>query len=483
MIQWRSSWERYALAVVVTAVASLLYILAGPADVDSDLRYFGFTLAVLISSILAGLGPGILATALGGFVSAYFLLPPIFSIQVASPQRTAHLILFVGEGVLVSFIGNMIRDACTEDTDVHWAKRYLTAVLFVVGATILKLLSWRDFEREMPFALYYAVTVASAWSGGFGPGLVATLLATVLARYFFIDPVYSLSVHSPMAAARVFLFITEGIILSILAGRYITARRLTNHMIERIRGYGERLWKSSEDARALRAISRDVVWEWDIPSAATIGNEDSGTADEGSSFTLWLKRIHPRDRLKVIASLKAAMEEGRLEWCDDYRRLIPGKGYVHVSDQAFILRDNAWNPVRVVGRSADVTDVKSAPHGFESEGAYRALFENNPHAMLLADGGLHIVDANDAACDVLGYTREAVRKLGLADVLPGPAKGMLLELTPEEPTSIAFEEDCVRASGERFRAKISAAIVSGIEKTSADRLITIEEMAEAEMNS
>src|SRR5438552_523760 len=165
MYRLYSPWGRYGGAVVLTFVASLVYLLAGPPDVNSDLRYFGFALAVVISAILGGLGPGLLATGLAGLISAYLLLPPIYSIQIASVERTSELILFLGEGLLLSFAGNMIRDADTADVTASGLRRYLSPVLFVAVATGLKLIALRGLEHELPFALFYATTAASAWAG------------------------------------------------------------------------------------------------------------------------------------------------------------------------------------------------------------------------------------------------------------------------------------------------------------------------------
>jgi len=474
------------VAVVLTLAASVSYLIAGPPEVDADVRYFGFAIAVLISSLLAGLGPALLATGLSAFASAYLLLPPIFSVQIASEDRMARLILFIGEGVFLSFVGDRICTIGHETIDLPRLQRYMAAVLFVLGATGLKLLAWGNFEHNIPFAFYYTATAASAWVGGIGPGLTAVFLSSLCARYFFIDPTNSLAVQSPLAAARVLLFLTEGIVLATLAGRYLPARRLLSRAREQMRRYGKQWLKHSEDARALKAISRDVIWEWDFPSFSAVTANEHDTPDvvtPENSFRVWLQRIHPKDRLKVLASLRTAIEQGRPEWAYEYRRLDPGNGYLHVSDQAFIIRDHAWNPVRVVGRSTDVTDAKWASHRFEGNTSYRALFERNPQAILLADTGSHIVNANEAACDVLGYGRDQLTKLSLDDVFRSSAKGVLLGLTPDDPSSITFEDECVKASGEVFRAKIHAATVSGIEESSVDRIITIEETSESEVDS
>ena len=478
----QSSWGRYGLAVVTTATASLIYFRARVSGVESDVKYFGFAIAILFSSVTGGLGPGLLATALAAAASSFLLRAPLFSLPGASEERAIGLLLFMGEGVLLSILGHRIRDASSEDARFSPITRYAAAVLFIFAATGLKLLGWHDVEDHLPFAVYYAATAAAAWTGGLGPGLFATLLASVCARYFFMEPPFSLSVRSPALAARELVFIAEGMALSFLSAR--SARSFARRVIEQMRQQRDRLWRGVENARALRAISRDAVWEWDLPSppAQLSESNDAETTGGSADFHLWLRRIHPKDRLKVLASLNAAMERGRREWSYEYRRFNPGEGYVHVADHAFIIRDDAWKPVRVVGRSADMTLPNRVPLKFEHDGSYRLFFENNPHAMLLADGGSYIVDANDAACDVLGYTREALTRLDLEAVLLGSAGEKLLGLRSEAPSSLTFEEECMRGSGEVFRAKINAVMVSGIERSLADLIITLEEMAEAGTN-
>jgi PAS domain S-box-containing protein len=157
--------------------------------------------------------------------------------------------------------------------------------------------------------------------------------------------------------------------------------------------------------------------------------------------------------------------------------MFPEKGYLRVSDHAFILRDGGKHPVRVIGRS-EPHEISSPPAGFGENGPYRAVFENHPYAMLLADHGLQVVDANIAACTLLGYAHDALTGRGLDDFLSRAARVTILGLSPADPRSVTFEEDCVRATGEVFHARISAAMIDGTRNTSADRVITIEERDE-----
>lgn len=474
-----SSWERYALAIAAVSVTCCLYLATVPPAIDSDLAYFGLSVSILLSSAVGGIGPGVLATILGGLVSLFLFTSSTPPLHAGFAAQTPRLAVFLSQGVVLALIGNVIHNERAEDLYTAWGKRYLRAVLFVVGATGIKLVAWWKVEYDMPFMFYYAAVAGAAWVGGFGPGVLATVSAALCARFFFMDPVYSFSVSSPAGAIRLSLFIVECIAISAVTGKHIAARRVANRAIQRMRQYGDLLLQSTVRTRALRSLSRDVVWEWDLPPSVTLPGDTHVASGNGggSTFASWLSGVHPRDRLKVLGSLKVAMQEGVAEWLEEYRRLIPGKGYVRVSDHAFILRDSARHPVRVIGRSTEASSGERLPEGFGRDGAYQALFENNPHAMLLTDRRLHIVDANNAACDVLGYSRNVLTKRALDDLLPRSARGLILGLGSDDSLS-TFEEDCLRATGEVFRARITAAMLSGM--MSADRIITIEETADGD---
>jgi PAS domain S-box-containing protein len=484
MLRLRSPSARYGLALGATALASLLHFLTGAPDVDSDVMYFGFTAAVLLASTLGGLGPGLLATGLSAFASAFLFLSPIFSMQVASEEHIARLILFAGEGVLLSFVGNLLHDADAADVDASWLMRYLPALLFVSTATGLKLIVFTDLERSIPFTFFYAAIAASAWLGGFGAGLLATLMASVAARYFFLIPRYSLTVFSCINAARVGLFILEGILLSGLCGSNPKARRIAHDAIEQMRQYAHRMRRSLEDIRALRLTTKDVIWEWDTAANRMVRGatdlEHSETSTAIMTLGAWLQQIHPEDRTAVAASLNSALREGREEWLCEYRRLRPGGASANISDHAYIIRDAAGHPVRLVGRSADITESKRASRISGAERQYRTVFEQSPLAILLTDSALHVTSANRAAADVFGYRSAQLLGMHVENVVEENTRDKfmetLLELARAGPSTMTLEEKCVRANGELFRAKINAAGISGEENGSIGCVIMIEEI-------
>lgn len=485
MLRFRSLPGRYGFAIAASTLASLLYFLSGPAQIDADLTYFGFNLAILTTSLLCGLGPGLLATAISAFASAYLLLPPVFSIQISSEDHAARLILFAGEGVLLSFVGHFLRNIVTADTHQSWIKCYLPALLFVSTATGLKLIAFPDLERTLPFTFFYAAITASAWAGGFGPGLAATLLSSLAARYFFLVPRYSLTISSTVNVERVTLFVMEGILISTLSAGYPRARRLAGEAIKRMHQYEERMRRSLEDVRVLRLTTPDVIWEWDLASnrmtRGTTEVERPETPAATMNLTTWLKGIHPEDRRSVAESLNFALRQGREEWQCEYRRLRPGGASAHILERAFIIRNKAGTPVRVVGRSVDVSEDKRVSRILGTEQRYRVAFEQNPLAILLLDNGLHVISVNRAAGDVFGYSSADLQGMHVEKLFQEARRRAimetLLDLTRTGGYSVTLEEECMRHDGETFRANINAAVVSQLEHGADGWVIMIEEIA------
>ncbi len=377
MIRLQSRLARYGLAAAGTLVLSFVDILGGFAGTPPDVRYFAFTIVVIAAALLGGFGPGALATSLAACLNALWFLVTTPSVQFASRERVGVLILFLADGILLSLICGVVRDSKTADTEVSWPRQYLTPLLLVSAATGLKCLLFRDIERDLPFTFMYAAVAGSAWIGGFGAGITATILSSFSARYFFLYPFYSLSISSRINVLRVLLFVLEGGAISYLAAKHLHARAIVTLALTRLRQFGKRLEDGAQHLQALKTVRGDSIWEVQLsPNKVASGTAgQNGQSDPNTmEFSGWLQQVHPKDRMNAMASLRSALEQGRTEWSYEYRRRRPGRGYVHVSDHAYIMRDEAWNPVRVVARSAEHEPIRRGSSGLESEGPYRAFF-------------------------------------------------------------------------------------------------------------
>jgi signal transduction histidine kinase len=95
---------------------------------------------------------------------------------------------------------------------------YLIAVLTVVLTTLIKLPIAGFFQQETPFLLFFAAIMLSAWYGGVGPGIVATILSATASTMFFQEASLDWRVF------RVSVFVVEGVLISTLSGFMHAAR-------------------------------------------------------------------------------------------------------------------------------------------------------------------------------------------------------------------------------------------------------------------
>jgi PAS domain S-box-containing protein len=100
---------RYGLAVVAVAAAMGLRMWV-EAWLGSGLpTYITFYPAVMAIALLAGLGPGLMATALVDFTAGFWILPPIGAIGIALPIDRVGLIIFTGMGLFMSLVAEFYR--------------------------------------------------------------------------------------------------------------------------------------------------------------------------------------------------------------------------------------------------------------------------------------------------------------------------------------------------------------------------------------
>jgi K+-sensing histidine kinase KdpD len=348
----------FGVAFALVATATMVNLLAWPIGSDEDGHYFALVAAVLLSGLYGGFGPGLFATALAGLSSAYFALSPQFSISVSDANAARRLGVFLVEGALLSLASHVVRNQHTMEIPRVGLRRYLAIPLATGAATVAKLIV-PDLAREMPFAFNYAAICICSWTGGIVFGMVATGLLAGLTRYLFLEPVHSLSVANQAEATRVGVFVAEGLLLAVLGDSNVKLKRLAANASGRARTYITAALNKEVNAVAIRAISRDTVWEWGLDTGEI--NRTPSWQDTISvalpmreTYASWVERMHPDDRNATVTRLRHAIEEGQEELQYTYRLLAPSGEFLSVWDHAFIVRGADWKPMRVIGRSAEL---------------------------------------------------------------------------------------------------------------------------------
>ncbi len=173
--------------------------------------------------------------------------------------------------------------------------------------------------------------------------------------------------------------------------------------------------------------SGDGLWDWDI-SAGTVyyskrWKEMLGYADDevGNELADWEKRIHPEDRVNVIAHTRAHLSGESSLYRNEQRALCKDGSWKWILARGVVVsRDDSGAPLRMIGTHTDISLRKQTDEALRaSEDRYRRLFEKNPQPMWVYDlESLQVLAVNEMAIDCYGYTREEFLQMTIVDLLP-----------------------------------------------------------------
>ena len=117
---------------------------------------------------------------------------------------------------------------------------------------------------------------------------------------------------------------------------------------------------------------------------------------------VWLGRIHPRDRERVIRGFQTLFSEGR-PFDEEYEIQCKNGRWIWVHDRA-VRTHNEDGTMFADGIFSDITERKEAQKARDvSDKRYRQLFERNLAGVFRAEAGGKMLDCNPALVQMLGY--------------------------------------------------------------------------------
>ncbi|MDQ8204185.1 PAS domain-containing protein [Pelagicoccus sp. SDUM812003] len=135
----------------------------------------------------------------------------------------------------------------------------------------------------------------------------------------------------------------------------------THTDITEFREMSERLLRASDRLALAVKASGLGIWEWDVAEDRLIWDDRmlrlfglDREAFDGRCQT-WKAAIHPDDRARVVALLKAAVA-GEADYDTEYRVCLPDGSVRYLRVMAIVQRDESEGAVRMVGTSWDVTE-------------------------------------------------------------------------------------------------------------------------------
>jgi PAS domain S-box-containing protein len=215
-------------------------------------------------------------------------------------------------------------------------------------------------------------------------------------------------------------------------------------------------------------------FEWSDNVAQVIG------FDLPSTFTEVLEFIHPDDREEAE---RAAFQVfgGRESYEAELRLINPTTGEITwIKAQGIGTRAQDEQPC-FSGLTQNITAQKRAEEAIrEREEQFRLLFEKSADAILIADDDGNYLGANQAACEMLGYTPEQLLKMKFADLTVDHSDHGEMYRAYLEKGQSKGEISYLRPDGERRVAQYNAARIAPGRHLSILRDITAERLVEIE---
>lgn len=185
----------------------------------------------------------------------------------------------------------------------------------------------------------------------------------------------------------------------------------------------EALRESDERLRLALDAAHMGTFDWDIPNNRITWSRwheelwGFKPGEFGGTYEAFSQRVHPDDAPGIDAEVKRCMathepyaREFRVIWPDGSVHWIAGRG-----EFTF---DNKGRPIRMRGVVMDITGEKRSETALRaSEEHFRSIFDQATDGILVSDIKGHLLDANSAICQMLGYSRDELLKLTNADIV------------------------------------------------------------------
>ena len=380
-----SRFWRYGLAVVSCAAALAVAV---PNDAPSSC----FFIAVVLTSLYGGRGPGILAGGISILIFDYFFLPPAHRLGVA-PASYPRFAAFLITIVLVEILIEAKRRA-------EESRRQIDAQYRVIADTArYAIVSIDDTGR-----IFFVNPAAIAAFGWAAPELIGQHLTTVIPDFHLAEP----HTRAELTARR-----RDGTEFPVEVSFGEVANGERRGFTGFIRDIGVRkraeaaLLKSESYLAEAQQLSKTGSFGWNISTGQLFWTPETFRVFEVDpaiepSLDIVFERIHPDDRSRVKEILDRAFQSGaNLDF--EHRLLLPDGSvkYLHVLARAA--------PGEYIGAAMDITSAK------KTEEALRAS-ELNFRLMVHCIPGLLCTNTPDGEVEVvnqplLNYTGKTLTEL------------------------------------------------------------------------
>ena len=270
-------------------------------------------------------------------------------------------------------------------------RAYALAAVSVTIALLLTLLI-TPLRQQFKFLLFFLAVFASA-TGGFWPGVFATLLSVAMADYFLIQPLRSFAISDPGALVPLLLFCGVGLVIT-----WITHRLQRSE--ETIRAAAAVIESSADSI--MRESLDNTILSWNKAAERTYGY----TAKEAIGRPVSL--IVPPDHREELQRLVERVHQGGSVQSHETVRIRKDGAHIDVALTLSPVQDREGRIVGVSSITREITERKLAVEAIRQ--SHEKLERQTHELRLLAEMG-EMLQASSIPADAYAVTTRFAQTL------------------------------------------------------------------------
>jgi PAS domain S-box-containing protein len=431
-----STTTRYGLTICAIAASSLLRWFMP--DVLGRAPYLGFYPAVVVSAILGGVGPGLVAT-FGSLLLVNFVFVQFDFLDYGLQMRN---VIWILSSVGVSFLAEKLRLAHRHlqqfnlqleqrmaerqraEDSLRESERFYRQTLESIPGMVFTTRpdGYCDYQSQQ-WVDFTGVPMEEHLGDGWNkllhpedrPRAYAAWRAAVEERAPY-DLEYRVRRHD----GQYEWFKVRGVPIRDAAGQIDRWFGVAIN-IEAIKRAEEASRESEARLRLAHQVARIGSFEWDLrknltkwsPELETLYGLPLGVF--GGNYEEWAALVHPDDLPEIEKRLRESLEKGQLE--AEWRVLRPDGTIRWVAARGQVFKDEAGNPLRMIGVNLDITERKQAEEALEKVKGTLAEGQKIAHVGTFE----YVIDTQKTV-----WSEEEYRIYGLDPAGPSPAYDVLL---------------------------------------------------------
>jgi PAS domain S-box-containing protein len=356
----RSKLQRYGLAILTCVVA---LVAALPLDAPSSC----FFLAVMVSNLYGGRGPGLLAVGLSALGFDYFFLPPKFQL-IIEPSSYLRFGVFLGATLLITALIETKRR-------VEESRRHIDAQYRTIANTAPDAIISIDGDSRILF-MNPAATRIVGWTPS---ELIGQPLTTLLPAFRLAGRVSGVELIGRRKNGTEFP--AEASFGEVPGRNQSSYTGFVRDISERKRAEAA-LQKSESYLAEAQRLSKTGSFGWNTATGEFFWSRETFRIAEYDptvrpSRELLVERIHPEDRSRVEEIIdQASRSGGELDF--EYRLLMPDGAVKHVHALAHAVNGDSGD-LQYVGAVRDITAKVNGEEKLRRSQAYLLEAERLSH--------------------------------------------------------------------------------------------------------